>query len=317
MAKASKFFIMDTNVLIDDPEAIFKMDEHNIILPDIVLEELDHFKTERSERGNAVKRVSRYLDELCKKGNLKQGISLGEGKGQIFLEFTPREKDIKAPFKYDLSIADNRILYLGIQHLNDDAEYIIITKDTNLRVKANSLGVPVESYKNEDVFFSQNQNKPYMGRTVAYLPSELLSEFARNKYLEKAALYDKCYKANGEKFNETVYINEFFELYSCDNSQGSCLMGRFDGRGIVPLRYADSAMHGIAPRNIGQYFMKEALLAPPDVAPLVIIKGTAGTGKTLFALAAGLENYANPKKDSGGHKKNVGYNKILICRPST
>ena len=196
MAKTKKSgvkrFILDTNLLIDDPEAIFKLDEHDVILPDVVLEELDHFKTECSERGNAVKRVSRYLDDLCKKGNLKQGISLGEGKGSISLEFTPREKDLKMPFKYDLSIADNRILYLGYEHLNDPSEYIIVTKDTNLRVKANSVGVPVESYKNEDVLFSQNQDKPYTGRTTVFIPSEMLASFSKNKFLDKALLYKHC-----------------------------------------------------------------------------------------------------------------------------
>ena len=317
-----KHFILDTNVLIDDPEAIFKLDEHNVIIPDVVLEELDHFKTERSERGNAVKRVSRFLDELCKKGNLKQGISLGEGKGNISLEFTPREKDLKSSFKYDLSIADNRILYLGYQHLQDKSDYIIVTKDTNLRVKANSVGVPVEAYKNEDVLFSQNQDKPYTGRTVAFLPNALMAVYRNSNFLDKALIHKQFYKANGDLFDEPIYVNEFFELHNCDDPEGSALFGRFDGKGIVPLRYVDAPMHGITPRNVGQLFMKEALLAPPDIAPLVVVKAPAGTGKTLMSLAAGLENYSSPN-DAGKNnrsrknKEAVGYNRILICRPST
>ncbi len=322
--KTIKNFILDTNILIDDPEAIFKFDEHNIIIPDVVIEELDHFKTEHSERGNAVKKASHYLDELCKKGNLKEGISLGEGKGIISLEFTPREKDLKKPFKYDLSIFDNRILYLGYEHLklnkNAEPNYIIVTKDTNLRVKANTLGIPVEEYKNDDVLFLQNQERLYTGRTSVYLSPSFLEVFKKDKFLDIKLVYKQGFTATGERFTEKVYNNEFFELYSCNNPEGSCLMGRFDGKGIVPLRYADAPMHGISPKNVGQYFMKECLLAPPDIAPLVIISGPAGVGKTLFSLAAGLENYSKPEKGQINNKKGkakaTGYNRILICRPS-
>ena len=96
-------------------------------------------------------------------------------------------------------------------------------------------------------------------------------------------------------------------MFPSEQSNPSALLGRFNGKKIVPLQYANASMKNIKPRNIGQYFMKEALLAPPSIAPLVIIKGIAGTGKTLFALAAGLESYANDKN---------GYNRILICRPN-
>lgn len=317
-----KNFIIDTNVLIDDPDAIFKMGEHNVIIPDVVIEELDHFKTERSDRGNAVKRASHHLDNLGKQGNLKQGVPLGEGKGMLSLEFTAREKDLKSPFKYDLSIFDNRILWLGYEHqksANPNNVFIIVTKDTNLRVKANTLNIPVEEYKNEDVLYSTKQEKTYTGRTTVFLPGNILHQYKQMKSLDLAVVLKQGFNSVGDRFKEPVYVNEFFELYSCEQPTGSCLMGRYDGKSIVPLRYTDSKMHGISPRNVGQHFMKECLLAPPEEAPLVIIKGIAGTGKTLFTLAAGLENYS--KSSLGQYhsksKKSKGYNKILICRPST
>lgn len=316
-----KNIIIDTNVLIDDPDALYKFDEHNVVIADVVLEELDKFKTEQSERGRAVKKVSRHLDELCKQGSLKKGVSLGEGKGIISLDFTPRVNELRS-FKFDLAIADNRLLYLADKLTREKSrECVIVTKDINLRVKANSIGVVAEEYKNEDALL-HHQNSPYMGRTVAYLPSSMMAVFSNSGFLDEALIHKQFYNAKGEKFDEPIFVNEFFELYSCDNPTGSCLLGRFDGKGIVPIRYAKSAMHGISPRNVGQHFMKEALLAPPEVAPLVIIKGIAGTGKTLFSLAAGLENYAGTTQQSVGRgrpqkKQSAGYNRILICRPST
>ena len=299
-----KNFVIDTNVLLFDPESIFKFDNNNIIIPDVVIEELDHFKSEQSDRGSNSRKISRYLDELANKGSLASGVSLGENKGIIKIEFSleyqKSNQDYTRLFKYDLASMkyDNYILYLCYTLSN----CTLITKDVNLRVKANSINIPVEDYKNDKII--SNTSEEYLGRTIAYAYSKHL-----NIFHDSGTLSTKCLlNEKGEKFTEKLYPNEFIEIYSCDTNNKSVLLGRFDGEKIVALEYDKSAMSGIKPQSIGQRFMKECLMQSPEIAPLVIIKGMAGCGKTLFALAAALD----------GCKKGqtTDYRKLLICRPS-
>lgn len=291
-----KNFVVDTNVVLFDPEAIFKLQDNNVILPDIVLEEIDHFKNEQSERGRNSRKVSRYLDELAKKGNLVEGVPLGDELGIIKIAFTPIMP--KVVFQYDLEIYDNRILYLCFCTKGS----ILITKDVNLRVKANTIGIRAEDYRNEKAV--KTKSELYLGRCKAFVPDEQMELFRNGTPIDVESLYD----SNGSKFSEKIYVNEFFELYPASCNSKSCLIGRFDGKAIIPLQYATDSMCGITPRNLGQRMMMECLLAPADVAPLVIIKGIAGTAKTLFALAAGMSFFNEGKKNP--------YKKILICRPS-
>lgn len=313
-----KNFILDTNILIDDPDAIFNMGEHNVIIPDVVIEELDRIKNERSARGYSAKIVIRHLGELGNQGSFADGIPLGEGKGLLSTRFSGFvNAATSATFPFDLSCNDNKILCMT-QALNKatNEPHILVTKDTNLRVKANSLQIPVEDYKNDDVLYTQNISRLYTGRTKIYLPSSLLAAFKHSGFLDERILYKQGTNAYGDRFNEEIFCNEFFEIYSCENSKGSRLLGRYDGKGIVPLRYEKERMHGITPRNVGQVFMQECLLTPAEQAPLVIVKAEAGCGKTVLALAGGLESYADPR---GSYKKqnDNGYHRILICRPNT
>ena len=305
----TKNFILDTNVLIDDPDAIFKMDDNNVIITDVTLKELDRFKKEESERGFNACAATKNLDEASRNGNLTDGISLGEGKGMLKMMFTLRDKAKSFPtdiFPLDLDENDNRLIYLAYRNPG----FIIVTKDRNLRLRANSVMVKSETYKNDQVYENPNSKK-YTGRTSVYLLPGVLNQFKKDGYLNIETVKGVGYTANGEPFDEELFINEFFEMYPIrDNSDGreSALLGRFDGKRIVPLRYADAPMSGVHPRNIGQYFMQECLLQPSSVAPLVVIKGVAGTAKTFFAMAAGLEKYRNSTDREF-------YHRIMVCRP--
>ena len=293
-----KTFVLDTNVLLFDPEALFKMENNNIVVLDIVLEEIDRFKSEQSERGQNSRKVSRYLDKLKDKGSVINGVSLGEDKGKLFIHFSPTKETMKT-FEFDLDKYDNRFL----AYCAKNRHCILVSKDVNLRVKASTLKLHTEDYKNDKII--SNDEKSYCGRTIALANSIDLSNYKSTGYIELEKLFD----VKGERFNEKVFYNEFFELYASDTNNKSCLLGRFDGEKIVKLKYESKTLHKtISPRNIGQRFMLECLLSPPSEAPLVIIKGIAGTAKTLFALAAGLDQYAS--------KNGNIYNKILICRPS-
>lgn len=298
-----KNFILDTNVVLFDPEAIFKLDDNNVIIPDIVLEEVDHFKNEKTERGSNSRRFSRYLDELSGGQDLTQGVSLGEKRGILRIAFAPTNY---INSKYDLEKYDNRILYL-CKKIKEETKAkipnILITKDVNLRVKARTIGVDVQDYKNDKAF--QDNETGYTGRRSVLAFNSDISDFRNNNWLDPEVLLD----SQGEKIFLPFVMNEFVEIYSADSDNKSATLGRFDGEKIVPLMYDKIPLKGtIKPRNIGQHFMQECLLAPPDVAPLVILKGIAGTAKTFFALAAGLHCYTSTKTDL--------FNRILICRPS-
>lgn len=290
-----KTFVIDTNVVLFDPEAIFKFEEHNIIIPNVVLEEVDHFKSEQSERGVNSRKFSRYMDTLCQKGNLKEGVSLGKKKGIIKILFTPAFEKLNL-FPFEEKTADNKILSLCLQ-----TSTILVTKDINLRVKANSIGVIAEDYKNEKVIGTKET--VYNGRTKALVLSKNIASFKEKGFLKENALLGE----DGNPFTDKLITNEFIEMYSADTNSNSAILGRFDGQKIVPLQYMHERPYGVIPKNIGQIFMMEALMQPANVAPLVIIKGIAGTAKTFFSVAAGLEKYKSNEEN---------YDRILICRPS-
>ena len=155
---AQKTFVLDTNVLLFDPEALFKMEDNNIVILDIVLEEIDRFKSEQSERGQNSRKVSRYLDELKDKGSVINGVSLGEDKGKLFIHFSPTKETMKS-FEFDLDKYDNRFL----AYCAKNKDYILITKDVNLRVKASTLHLNAEDYQNDKII---RGDEMLMGRNL-------------------------------------------------------------------------------------------------------------------------------------------------------
>ena len=308
MSEKKKVFVIDTNVVLFDPHAIFEFEDNDIVIPDVLIEEIDHFKNEKNmERGRNSRAFSRMMDDLAEKtgGSFLNGISLGEGKGTISIHFT-NEADADKKFEFDTKIFDNRVLWLckDLQRKSSSKKIILVTKDVNLRVKARTLGVVAEDYKSEKVVFEDN--KPYLGRTVAYLSDEDAHRFKLEGFVDVGSLKTEDW----QDFSENLYLNEFIELHSASGGN-SVIPARFDGQAIVKMQYAVKgiSLESITPRNIGQIFMTEALLQPPTVAPLVVIKGVAGTAKTLFALAAALNEYDT-------NDKTKKYSRILICRPS-
>lgn len=305
-----KNFVLDTNVLLADPKAIFRMDDNNIIIPDIVLDELDRFKSEQNEIGHNSREVSRYLDALRTggNGNLVTGASLGEGKGKLRVESTKIKGSDESSFAYDMKVYDNRILSLCFKNKSND--YILVSKDTLLRVKAGTLGIVAEDYLNEKAY--KENEKGYTGRIKVGMYSSDIELFRTNREMGLEKLHNL---ETGEPLDETLFENEFLEIYPIDSNNSSATLGRCQVKKgtFVGLKYENATLGTIQPRNIGQKFMMECLLQSPDIAPLVIFKGIAGTAKTLFALAGGLYTYANGAKLS--KKRDGEYNRILICRP--
>lgn len=293
-----KTYVLDTNVLIQAPHALYSFEDNNIVLPVAVLEELDAQKTDEGERGHNARQIIRFLENLRQHGNLLDGVALpGGGTLQLEKNYT----DMKLPETWRDSTTDNRILKVCKGLADSGKPAILVTRDIVARIKAQIMGIPAEDFTTDQVAAIGEQ---YTGRMNAYVPDRFIERFKTD-----GVYIEECYVAgeNGAKIPILPVPNQFFILHS-DINEKKTVLGRLYNDKIIHLDFLNAQPFGIIPRNVGQRFMQEALLLDAAVAPLVIIKGTAGTAKTLFALAAGLElimEYSEPK-----------YRKILICRPN-
>ncbi len=294
----AKTYVLDTNILIHSPDSIECFQENNVVLPIAVLEELDGIKNAEGEKGANARSAIRKLEGYRKLGNMIEGISL-PGGGILRLEINCNHVDL--PESFPEHKADNRILKV-CKELQDKGENpILVTKDILLRVKAQILSIPAEDYTTEQVPEEWIQ---YTGRTEVYVYEEAFKELKR----KGVALCD-TYVLDQEGNNKIpeLSINEFV-LLRADQSVKKTQLGRYDGQKIVPLCYRKARPYGVTPRNAGQYFLQEALMEDADKVPLVIVKGMAGTAKTFYAIAVGLEKTLNSSKSE--------YRKILITRPN-
>lgn len=297
-----KTYILDTNVILYSPSAITSFEDNDVIIPECVLEELDNFKKNDNELGANARSAARLIDTLREKGKLTEGVEL-PGGGKLRVEMN--HNNIPLPVSWEKEKIDNRIIQVCIGLKEKGEDVYLITKDIFERIKADTMDINTRDYYEEAIF----NKELYTGRLVAYASSASIDEFYSKKYMgaEDIQVYSE---QDGEYIEEKLYHNQFVLIYANDNPKKSAL-GRFDGEKIVPLLYKEESLMGIKPKTIGQKFMMEALMLSSSVAPLVIIKGPAGTGKTLFSLAAGLS-----KIIYGDKKNNEKFRKILVCRPN-
>ncbi|MDO5410365.1 MAG: PhoH family protein [Lachnospiraceae bacterium] len=296
----TKTYVIDTNVLIQAPYALECFEDNNLVLPMVVLEELDGLKKSDGEKGANARLAVRKLEGYRQKGDLLQGVKLSGGgmlrieKNYVNVELPPDLPDDKP---------DNRILKVckGLSEEENENQVILISKDLVLRLKAQMLGIKAEDFEKEQI---SDDDAQYTGRTEAYFPEELIKEFKK-----KGVLLKDVYQSDEEGNHISLQFHENeFVILKPDQSTKKTLLGRVTGNKIVPLVYKKSKPYGVSPRNVGQYFMQEALMAGANEAPLVIIQGMAGTAKTFYSLAVGMEKvYNNPSKE---------YRRVIVCRPN-
>ncbi|MFZ5627038.1 MAG: PhoH family protein [Bacillota bacterium] len=279
-----KLFILDTNVLLHDPQSLFRFQEHEVVLPLLVIEELDEQKRRMDEVGRNARRVAKALDQLRQSGKLHEGIPT-PGGGFLRVELAmdlPKIPEIKS------HKADNSILALAKMYADKypEREVTLVTKDIYLRIKADALGIKTEDYKTDRV----NVEEMYSGTTTLKVAGDQIDRF-----YQEGQLVDFT---GGE-----LVANQFVTLL-CEET-GQSALGRFDHskKAIVPLRYGNKDAFGIKARNKEQRFAME-LLFDPNIK-LVTLVGQAGTGKTLLAVAAGLEQVVETED----------YKKLLVTRP--
>lgn len=292
--------MLDTNVILYSPYALLSFSENDVVIPEVVLEELDMFKKDKSDLGVNARHAARIIDNLRTQGILSEGVSL-PGGGTLRVEMN--HYGVQIPPSWDKKKPDNRILQVCKGLKEEGGDVYLITKDIFERIKADTFNIHAEDFHEKVV---PEYNEQYTGRIEVYVSNENLNKF----YSEKVLMRDNItvYDEESEKqITPELFINQFVLIHSIENQKQSAL-GRYDGSKIVPLYYKEVLPFGITPRNIGQKFMIEALLMSAERAPLVIIKGPAGTAKTLFSLAAGLHKIVEEKKEE--------YRRILVCRPN-
>ncbi|EGO63693.1 PhoH family protein [Acetonema longum] len=298
----TKHYVLDTNVLLHSPNALFAFNEHTVVIPEVVIEELDRFKKEPTERGANSRQVSKFIDKFRLQGNLLEGVPLNEHGGMLRLESNHLNTEI--PPHWDRNQADNRILQICKGLADSSQPTILVSRDTNLRVKATILQIPAEDFRNDKVASIEQQ---YTGRCIVYTSSEVINSFHKDDgsfiLPTDISLYDE---ASGTLIRPALVTNQFLLIRSADNDRHTAL-GRFDGEKIVHLRYHNRNPFGVIPRNIGQIFMQECLMLSAEEAPLVILKGPAGTAKTFYSLAVGLYKHFDVRPRE--------YHHLLICRP--
>jgi PhoH-like ATPase len=266
-----KTYVLDTNVLLHDPQAFKKFEDNDLILPIYVIEEIDQFKRESNERGRNARTVSRLLDALRDQGgSLAQGVPIGEG-GTLRVHVPERRPELAVAL--NPSSGDHAILStaLALRDASPDKTLIFVTMDVNLRIQADAFGLATEAYENQSV----DAERLETGIVELAVSGADLDKFFQDSVLTPPP-------------GERLYANVCIMLRD-DAARPRTALGRYhaDKGEIRALKVPRDPVVGIKPRNREQAFALDLLL--DDSIRLVTLIGKAGTGKTLLALAAGVK----------------------------
>jgi PhoH-like ATPase len=275
--------VLDTNVLLHDPRAVYAFADNHVVIPIYVLEEVDTFKKDLSELGRNARMISRLLDEVRQDGGLSTPQRLDNGGTvQVVLSKNPPKNP-----SYDSRSMDQRILEVALEfrEAHPESPTILVTKDVNMRIRGDALGLVAVDYEPESVSIDEL----YPGHR------ELSVD---------AATVDALYADGGVKVEtDNLFPNEYLLLKN--EATGKSALGRWnkDTGKVAPVKKLREGVWGIRPRNKEQHYALDLLL--DDSVKLVTLVGKAGTGKTLLALAAGLQKVTEEQT----------YHKLLVSRP--
>jgi PhoH-like ATPase len=284
-----KAVVLDTNVILFDAQAIFKFKESAIHIPISVIEEVDRFKRDMGENGRNDRQVSRYIDELRSKGPLSKGVEVnGKNNSTVTINATWSLADLPKELN-QMTDYDTRSLgaALNIQKANEKIPVQLISKDINLRIRADVFGIKAKDYEPDSVAFEEM----YTGLKELELEPKDIDHYYNEKFLPVAD-------------DLKLYANQYCLLKDKANSNHTAI-GRYSEprKGIIPLISVSDSIWGIQPRNVEQSFAMDCLLN--DEILFVSLVGKAGTGKTLLALAAGLYKTLDEGK----------FLRLLVSRP--
>lgn len=284
MAK-KKIFVLDTNVLLHDHRCIYNFQENDIIIPIVVLEELDRFKKGNDLINFQAREFTRELDKLAGENLFSKGVPLGKGSGKLFIATGKPYPEVMLDSFYEKT-ADHRILAITLHVKSEFAnrQCVLISKDINLRMKAKSLGILSQDYENDKV-----KDLDILRKGVEVFDDvdiSIIEELYAQKTIEKkkTALPDD------------LPANQYFVLRNDSHS----VLAYYNSFTAMVMRVDKHGAYGIEPRNAEQTFSLHALMNPE--IKLISLTGKAGTGKTLLALAAALQ-------------QSKQYHQILLARP--
>ena len=287
---AQKNYVLDTNVLLHDPQSMYAFEDNTVVIPIHVIDEIDTFKRDMSELGRNARQVARQLDELRDQGVLSGPVPMKSG-GRVMVALGSR-----SPLHIvgrDGPAKDNLILEvaLEVRDANTKIPTILVTKDVNMRIRGNALGLDTADYDEQQITLDEL----YAGSSEALVEGHLIDEFYEQGNLDLEGV-----ELGGHERPPSP--NEYMLLKDRDNP-GHTALGRFDGQAVVPIRKLSAGVWNIRPRNKEQHYALDLLLN--DDIKLVTLVGKAGTGKTLLALAAGLQKAVEERV----------FHKLLVARP--
>ena len=291
----NKIYVIDTSVYLTDFSSLRAFEDNDIVIPFKVLEEIDKHKKRQDAVGSNARNIIRALDELREIGSLHNGVSMGDGFGTV----TARSYDPQLiPLDWDVEDPDNQIIAtaLTVKRENPESKVTLVSRDINLRVKCDSIGLATDDYQASQVI--ESLEEIYSGYTELVVKDSIIEDFY-----------------NGEdvfipKEEEGLNGNQFLVMSSEINEKKSAL-ARFKNYNTPLLKIPNKRrVWGISPRNKEQTYALE-LLMDPSIS-LVSLVGKAGSGKTLCAIAAGLEQTLDDHPMSS--QKSI-YTRLIVSRP--
>lgn len=289
-ASPLKYFVLDTNVLLHNPASLFSFADNHVIIPFDVLEELDKFKKDSTDVGRSARTAIRHIDNLREKGHLAEGVKWNGHGGTIRIAMDSYRDPVPG---LNFEKTDNRIIAVA-WHLKQQGKHtIFISKDINARIKSDSLGIVTEDFENQKVDYESL----YAGYRELTVPSAVIDRLYAEKRIN---ITDPVLAGLAPK----LYPNEYV-LFKAGGEESQTGLARFvpSINAVLPLSRMKKAIFGISPRNLQQIMALDLLL--DDDVQMVTLMGTAGTGKTLLALAAGMHKCFQEQR----------YERLLVARP--
>ncbi len=300
-----KYYVLDTNVLLHNPNAMFVFKENHIVIPYPVLEELDTMKRREDDVGRNARTAIRQLDRLRGHGKLIEGVSLAKlgvqssgATGWLSIDV----EDHNRPPLLSKDMPDNRIIAAAWSLHRANNRVVFVSKDLAARIKADALGIKSEDVRDQRV----DADRLYQGYTEIAVSRDIIDDLYADRMMPMTRLepYLEIENADGEKYTREITPNQYVILTDAQDETHSGLARRLtDTEHLIPVAGQRKPTFGIMARNVQQTMAMDMLL--DDEIKLVTLLGSAGTGKTLLAIAAGMTKVFQEER----------FDKLLVARP--
>jgi PhoH-like ATPase len=306
-----KTFVLDTNILLHNPNALFVFKEHHVVIPFAVIEELDKLKRTNDDIGRNARATIRHLDKLRMLGRLTDGVRWGEASPTVGQAASAAGEtgdiriDVQEQARPDMlkeDSPDNRIIAVAWALHQKGERAVFVSKDLNARIKSDALGIRTEDFENQKV----DAEHLYTGFFNVQIDGAVIDELYAERMLAVDRLKDALTSTdeNGHTFTRELQANQFVIMRDVDDEGHTGLARRLaDTDHLIPVNQPRKPIYGILPRNVQQTMAFDLLL--DDEIRLLTLLGSAGTGKTLLAVAAGMAKCFTEER----------YEKLLVARP--